>query len=186
VEMDDRLLAQRIAQGDNLAFETFFNDNKLKVLNLCYGMVHNRDKAEDLCQDVFLEVWSSISSFQGKSKLSTWLYRIAINKAINYLRKEKIKRFFVPFESVDYYIQSSERVDLSMQEKEKIVQMSKIIDTLPSKQKQALIMFIYDQMPQKEIAEIMNVSLPSVEVLIHRAKKKIKQRMDKIYGNAFE
>lgn len=180
--MDETELIIKITQGDSKAFEEFFDLYKLKIINLCYGMVHDTQKAEDLCQDVFLEVYSSIKSFQGKSKLSTWLYRIAVNKTINYLRKEKIKKFFVPIESIEYHLHSQDRADLSMQEKEKIEKISKIIDTLSSKQKQAFVMFYYDELPQKEIAEVMQVSLASVEVMIHRAKKTIKEKLEKIYG----
>lgn len=61
--------------------------------------------------------------------------------------------------------------------------LHKIIDKLPSKQKQALVMFIYDEIPQKDIAEIMNCSVASVEVLVHRAKKTIKNKTSNIYGN---
>lgn len=181
--MDDLQIAKEISLGNQKVFEDFFNQHKLKVMNLCYGMVHNKEIAEDLLQDIFIEIFSSAKNFQGKSKLSTWLYRIAINKTINYLRKEKIKKFFVTVDEGKLSLQTDERADLSMEEKEKINYLHKIIDKLPSKQKQALILFIYDELPQKEIAEIMNSSVASVEVLVHRAKKAIKNKTKNIYGN---
>lgn len=184
--MDDIQIAKEIASGNQKVFEDFFNHHKLKVMNLCYGMTHNRDSAEDLVQDIFLEIFSSAKYFQGKSKLSTWLYRIAVNKTINYLRKEKIKKFFVNIDYAKHILQDDGRADLSLEEKEKIDNLHKIIDILPSKQKEAIILFIYNELPQKEIAEIMNCSLASVEVLIHRAKKTIKNKTDKIYGKIIE
>jgi len=184
--MDDIQIAQEIALGNQKVFEDFFNQHKLKVMNLCYGMVHNKDNAEDLVQDIFLEIYSSAKNFKGKSKLSTWLYRIAINKTINYLRKEKIKKFFVNIDDVEHILQTDDRADLSIEEKEKINNLHKVIDILPSKQKEAIILFIYNELPQKEIAEIMNSSLASIEVLIHRAKKTIKNKTDNIYGNAIK
>jgi RNA polymerase sigma-70 factor, ECF subfamily len=184
--MDDIQIAQEIALGNQIVFEDFFNQHKLKVMNLCYGMVHNREVAEDLVQDIFIEIYSSAKYFKGNSKLSTWLYRIAVNKSINFLRKEKIKKFFVNIDDAKCITQSDDRADFSIEEKEKITNLYKIIDVLPSKQKQAIILFIYDELPQKEIAEIMDCSLASVEVLIHRAKKTIKIKTDKIYGNITE
>jgi RNA polymerase sigma-70 factor (ECF subfamily) len=184
--MDDIQIAKEISLGNQKVFEDFFNQHKLKVMNLCYGMTHNRDSAEDLVQDIFLEIYSSAKYFQGKSKLSTWLYRIAVNKTINYLRKEKIKKFFVNVDDAKHSLQADTRADLSLEEKEKINILHKVIDNLPSKQKSAIILFVYDELPQKEIAEIMNCSLASIEVLIHRAKKSIKNKTDKIYGNVIE
>ena len=184
--MNDIEIAKEIALGNQIVFEDFFNQHKLKVMNLCYGMTHNSDCAEDLVQDIFIEIYSSAKNFQGKSKLSTWLYRIAFNKTVNYLRKEKIKKLFVNFETSKHNLQSDNRSDFSLEEKEKIETLHKVIDKLPSKQKQAIILFVYNELPQKEIAEIMNCSLASVEVLIHRAKKLIKNKTDIIYGNAIE
>ncbi|MDR0971312.1 MAG: RNA polymerase sigma factor [Bacteroidales bacterium] len=184
--MTDIELAKKIEDKDPEAFRLFFEENKLKIANLCYGMVHNRDVAEDLVQDIFVEVYCSIKYFKGKSKLSTWLYRIALNKTISYLRKEKVRSFLTPLSNVKTGIASNERQDLSIEEEEKIDLLHKIIDTLSSKQKQAITLFIYDELPQKEIAEIMNCSVASVEVLIHRAKKTIKKKAEKIYGNTIE
>ncbi|MDD2529824.1 MAG: RNA polymerase sigma factor [Bacteroidales bacterium] len=181
--MDDIQIAQEISKGNQRVFEDFFNSHKLKVMNLCYGMVHDRDVAEDLVQDIFVEIYSSAHKFQGKSRLSTWLYRIAINKTINYLRKEKYRKFFVSVDDNKHSLQTDFRADLNLEEQEKVKHMHKIIDSLPSKQKQALVLFIYDELPQKEIAEIMNSSVASVEVLVHRAKQKIKEKTKNIYGN---
>ncbi len=181
--MNDLLIAQEISKGNQKVFEEFFEAHKLKVMNLCYGMVHDREIAEDLVQDIFVEVYASAHKFQGKSKLSTWLYRIAVNKTINYLRKEKIKKFFVNVDERKHSLETDFRADWSMEEKEKFYHIDKIIDSLPSKQKQAFVLFVYDELPQKEIAEIMNVSLASVEVLVFRAKQKIKEKIKYIYGD---
>jgi RNA polymerase sigma-70 factor (ECF subfamily) len=181
--MDDIQIAQEISKGNQKVFEDFFNLHKLKVMNLCYGMVHDKEVAEDLVQDIFVQIYTSAHKFQGKSKLSTWLYRIAVNKTINYLRKERFKRFFVSTDDNQHKLLADERADWSMEEKEKINLVRKVVDKLPSKQKQALILFVYDELPQKEIAEIMNCSLAAVEVLVHRAKKTIKSKTDNIYGN---
>ncbi len=65
--MDDLQIAQEISKGNQKVFEDFFNAHKLKVMNLCYGMVHNKDIAEDLVQDIFLEIYSSAKNFKGAS-----------------------------------------------------------------------------------------------------------------------
>lgn len=175
--MDDIQVAQEIANGNQIVFEKFFEEYKLKVMNLCYGMVHNKDEAEDLVQDVFIEIFSSAKNFQGKSKLSTWLYRIAVNKTINHLRKNKIKKFFLNIDDNENCLINEERIDLTIEEREKITHLHKVIDNLPSKQKTAIILFVYDELPQKEVAEVMGCSVSAIEVLIFRAKQSIKKRM---------
>ena len=127
--MNDIEIAKEIALGNQNVFEDFFNEHKLKVMNLCYGMTHNKDNAEDLVQDIFLEIYSSAKTFQGKSKLSTWLYRIAFNKTINYLRKEKIKYLFVSIDNSNQWLLSDDRADLSLEEKEKTDAEKKADDT---------------------------------------------------------
>lgn len=173
--MDDIQIAQEIANGNHKVFEEFFDQYKLKVTNLCYGMLHNRDEAEDLVQEIFLEIYSSSGKFRGNSKLSTWLYRIAVNKTINHIRKNKIKNLFINIEDKTNLFIEEERIDLTIEEREKVSELHKIIDKLPSKQKIALTLFIYDELPQKEIAEIMGCSVNSVEVLVFRAKQSIKK-----------
>ncbi|MFV0501697.1 MAG: RNA polymerase sigma factor [Bacteroidales bacterium] len=177
--MDDFQLAQEISKGNHKAFEDFFEQYKLKVMNLCYGMLHNRDDAEDLVQDIFVELYTSSGKFKGNSKLSTWLYRIAVNKTINHIRKNKIKNLFLNIDDKSNVFVEEERVDLTIEEREKIAELHKFIDKLPSKQKIALTLFVYDELPQKEIAEIMGVSVNSVEVLVFRAKQSIKKLMIK-------
>jgi RNA polymerase sigma-70 factor (ECF subfamily) len=85
--MSEEELICRIIQGDQSAFEELFNRYQLKILNLTYAMLHNREEAEDLTQEVFLEIYRSINKFKGNSHLSTWIYRIAVNKTINQTKK---------------------------------------------------------------------------------------------------
>ena len=86
--MSEEQLISQILKGDTTAFEALFNEYQLKILNLCYAMLHNREEAEDLTQEVFLEIYRSLDKFQNKCKLSTWIYRIAYNHTINYIKSK--------------------------------------------------------------------------------------------------
>ncbi|MDR0790198.1 MAG: RNA polymerase sigma factor [Bacteroidales bacterium] len=176
-EMEDLVVAKKIAQGDKQVFETFFNEYNLKLLNLCYGMLHNRAEAEDLVQEVFIEIFNNAKYFKGNAKLSTWVYRIAINKTISHIRKKKIRNIFIPLENIQV---SDTDSDWNEQEL-KLKYLKAAIDSLPAKQRTAMVLFTYDQMPQKDIAEVMNCSLAAVEVMIHRAKKILKQKLETKY-----
>lgn len=184
--MSEEQLISQIIKGDSFAFEALFKEYQLKILNLCYAMLHNRQEAEDMTQEVFLEVYRSIDKFQNKCKLSTWIYRIAINKSLNQVKRNKIRRFFSMDNDSVLKVDSFEQSDWGLKEKQYNNYLHQAIEKLPKKQKQAFILFSYDELPQKEIAEIMNCSLSSVEVLVFRARKTIKSYMETIDKEIFK
>ena len=89
-----------LVQGDNQAFRSLVDQFQVPVLNICLGVVHNRQDAEDLAQEVFAEVFRSVKNFRGDSGLSTWIYRIAVNKSINFTRKQKRWKFLAPLDKI--------------------------------------------------------------------------------------
>lgn len=184
--MKEEQLVTRILEGDEVAFEILFKEYHLKILNLCYAMLHNRDEAEDLTQEVFLEVYRSIDKFRGKSQLSTWIYRIAVNKSINQTKKNKLRRFFSLESDSVIGTKSFEQTDWSLEDKQYNNYLHQALDKLPTKQKKAFVLFAYDQLPQKEIAEIMNCSLQSVEILVYRARKSIQKYIESIDKEIFK
>lgn len=184
--MSEEQLVSQILKGDSTAFEALFKEYQLKILNLCYAMLHNREEAEDLTQEVFLEVYRSLDKFQNKCKLSTWIYRIAVNKSINQTKKNKIRRFFSLESDKVIETNSFEHTDWSLKDKQYNNYLHQALEKLPAKQKQAFILFSYDELPQKEIAEIMNCSLQSVEVLVFRARKSIQKYIESIDKEIFK
>ncbi|MDR1005271.1 MAG: RNA polymerase sigma factor [Bacteroidales bacterium] len=175
--MDDLIVAKKIAEGDKQVFETLYNEYNIRLLNLCYGMLHNKTEAEDLVQDVFIDIFNNAQYFKGKAKLSSWIYRIAINKTISHIRKKKIRNLFVPLEDQ----QITNEISDYNEKEQQLICLQKAIDNLPVKQRTAIILFTYNKMPQKEIAELMQTSLAAIEVMIHRAKKILKQELETKY-----
>ena len=82
------------------AFRQLVDQYKDKVVNTCYGFVHQKEDAEDIAQDVFIEAWLSYPKFRGESSLSTWLYRIAVNKSLDAVRKQKTKKYISLFKNL--------------------------------------------------------------------------------------
>ena len=87
--MDEKTLIPKLLDGDHQAFRMLVDAFQEKVLNTCYGFVNNKQEAEDLTQEVFIEVFRSIGKFRGDAKLSTWIYRIAVSKSLEEIRKRK-------------------------------------------------------------------------------------------------
>ncbi len=146
----------------------------------------NKDDADDLTQDVFIQAYQSLSRFKGDSAFSTWLYRIAVNASLNKVRKssknlilqrldtlfgaEKIKE--VPFSASD-----TENPENILIRQEHVEWVQRALDTLPENQRTAIVLSKYDDLSQKEIAEIMNTTEGAVEALLQRAKKNLREKL---------
>lgn len=187
---DEKQLVQKLKKGKEEAFRMLINEHKEMVYRTAYGFLRNKAEAEDVAQEVFVEVFNSINKFKGDSRLSTWLYRITSNKAINQINKNQ-RRSNTKQIGTFYQNENSEIVEISEeekyspeaisenQEKEKILHSA--INTLPENQKTAFVLHKIDGVSYKEIKNIMKLSTSSVESLIHRAKTNLQKKLINYY-----
>jgi RNA polymerase sigma-70 factor, ECF subfamily len=184
--MDEAQLIKGIQQGDRKSFQLLVETYQRMVVNTCLGIVHNKADAEDLAQDVFLEIFRTAENFRGDAKISTWLYRIATNRSLNLIRNNKRKRFFQSIEET--FISGRNRAseisenrgdqpDQNITDQQRSDFLHRAIDQLPEKQRTAFTLNKYEELPYQQIAEIMEISLASVESLIHRAKKNLQEQL---------
>lgn len=162
---------------------------KRLVFNTAINFLQHREEAEDITQEVFIEVYQSLSKFKEQSTISTWIYRITVNKCLDHLRaKKRQKRFgfltslFHP-ESGEVLAEIShfDHPGIKIEKKEKVRFLFKAIEGLPENQKTAFILWHIEELPQKEIAEIMQSSVKAVESLLQRAKANLRKELEKIY-----
>ena len=150
------------------------------------GFVHVKEDAEDLVQEVFIKVFRNIRNFSGDSEFSTWLYRITINTCINYLNKKK--RSEILLRSGDLFMGLINRVEdknnpeTEVIENEISISIKNAIGSLSKKQKTAFVLSKYDELSQKQISEIMNISEGAVEQHLQRAKKNLQIKLASIVG----
>lgn len=176
--MHEKEMIEAILKGDQSAFKLLVDTYQLMVVNTCYGFVHNREEAEDIAQDVFVQVFESLGKFRFESKLSTWLYRMAVNKSINYRKSPRGRAIKI---DIDSWKQQEEAQHIEMpqqqilEEQEQIEFLHQAIDKLPENQRTALILNKYEELSYKEIAEVMGISLSSVESLLFRAKNNLEK-----------
>lgn len=184
--MDEAQLTKGIQEGDRKSFQILVETYQRMVVNTCLGIVHNKADAEDLAQDVFLEIFRNAQNFRGDSKLSTWLYRIATNRSLNLIRSNKRKRFFQSIEETftggrnrasEISENRGDQPDQSITDQQRSDILHRAIDQLPEKQRIAFILNKYEDLSYQQIAEIMEISLASVESLIHRAKKNLQEQL---------
>jgi RNA polymerase sigma-70 factor (ECF subfamily) len=183
--MDDAGLVKRLQGREERAFKELVESYQNMIINTCYGFLHNTEEAEDVAQEVFIQVFKSISSFRGDAKLSTWLYRIAVNRSLNKIRSRRSK-FFVAIDSLfesEHAHKSSYSVtpydSLENQERAKVLHDA--IDKLPDNQKTAFVLSKYKGLPNKKVSEIMSATLSSVEALLNRAKKNLQKNLIDYY-----
>ncbi len=171
---DEKALIQRLKDGDQQAFKELVNQYQQMVFRVAYTFLNNQEEAEDVAQEVFISVYENIQYFREESNLKTWLYRITVNKSINQQKKIKWKNNLLKIEEM-LKVQHPVLSDIhdpykNMINSEKYFYIEKAIDKLPQNQRIAFILHKIEDLPQTEIARVMNLSVSAVESLIHRAK----------------
>ncbi len=170
---------------DNKDFEKLYNQFSVLVYNLALNYLQNVEDAEEITQDVFIQIYNSLIKFQERSSLKTWIYRITINKCLDFIKhKNSQKRFFIfgKKSQNEFEINTAsnfEHPGVLLENKEKAKQLFEIINELGENQKTAFLLSKVDGLSNPEIAEIMKLSVSSVESLIFRAKATLKEKISK-------
>ena len=178
----------RVTTGDKRAFEVLIHRHQRSVLNFIFRFMGNRTDAEDLTQEVFLRVWKAAGIYKPDAKFTTWLYRIATNLCINKQRAIRIRRLFARFhsqeqrqDSKDSFITDKGAELLTPEDRlidsEQSVQLLNALNKLPTSQRIAILLKIYDEMSYQEIAQIMDRSVSAVDSLLIRAKKNLRKKL---------
>lgn len=137
-------------------------------------MVQSHDDANDLLQNVFMKAWTSLDSFRGDARLSTWLYKIAINEAITHLDKER-KRLNLSLDDEEAQLLHAIESDTDIDGDKLVLELRKAIASLPEKQRLVFNMRYYDEMPYEQMSEILGTSVGALKSSYHIAVKKIEQ-----------
>nr|WP_255509209.1 RNA polymerase sigma factor [Flavobacterium sp. J27] len=160
-----------------------YNEYKVLVYNVALHYLQNIQDAEEVTQDVFVKVYYTLHSFQGKASLKTWIYKITINQSLDFLKKKKSKKRLFIFGNKSHneqeivQISNFEHPGIILEKKEDAALLFAIINTLPEHQKTAFILSKIDGLSNPEIAEIMETSISAIESLIFRAKTTLKERI---------
>jgi RNA polymerase sigma-70 factor, ECF subfamily len=186
--LDNELLAA-LKEGRTEAFQQVVESQKHTVLNICFRFVQNREDAEELAQETFVEVYRSVSRFRGDATLTTWIHRIAVSKSLSFIRQQnrqrrggsQRQRLHVSIDTVNPPSDRQADPHEILERQERQLALERAIDSLPSNQRVALTLSRYDGISHREIAAVLNVSVPAVEALLHRARTTLKKRLCKFY-----
>lgn len=183
--MSDQELIEGIIRRDRAALQLLVGTYQRQVIKTAYYFVGDMAEAEDISQDTMMEVVNSITKFKGRSALSTWIYRITVNRSLNAVKRNKrrdlftrIETFFGGSGSVDSAAEAAFiQHDNPVEKNENSTILYHAISMLPENQRIAFTLHKFEDLPYQEIASVMQVSLSSVESLIHRAKMNLQRRL---------
>lgn len=157
------------------------------VFNTVLNIVQDNQEAEDVSQEVFIQVFQSVQGFRGESKLSTWLYRVAITKALDHERKRKARKRAA---SLRGWMGLGEKTEepvhfqhpgISLDNKERAALLFRAMKDLPENQRIAFTLIKAEGLRYEEVAEIMHISVKAVESLMHRAKDQLRKKLQRYY-----
>lgn len=173
-ELVDRLLSPTTQRN---AFEELVGAYSQQLYWQIRKIVISHHDANDILQNVFIKTWTNLNSFRGDSKLSTWLYRIAVNESISFINKEKI-RLNLSIDD-DSFLASQLESDPFFDGDEATLKLQKAILTLPEKQRIVFNMKYFDEMKYSEMSEILDTSEGALKASYHHATKKIEEYLSK-------
>jgi RNA polymerase sigma-70 factor, ECF subfamily len=177
--MTEKDLIDNLKIGNPIAFNALVGQYDSRVVNTCYRFLLNQQDAEDIAQEVFIEVYQSIKSFRSDAKLSTWIYRIAVTKSLDELKKRKRQKRFAALskllhlDEVAHWLSGGSMPDKGVQQDEKMEEIIVVLNALPDNQRVAFTLSKIDGYTNPEIADIMSTTVIAVESLIKRAKKQV-------------
>ena len=176
----DLELVQKTARGDEKAFEQLMAKYEKAVFNTIYRYIGNTEDVEDLAQEIFIKIWKNAKKFKGRSKFSTWLYRIAVNHCLDYRKKNRQRAVSLDQMTDKDIIPEALQVSADRDQETRVAIVRKALSELPDRQRIALVLAQYEGLSYKEIAETMKVTVSSVESLIFRARKALKAKLSEL------
>lgn len=191
--MQETDLLKRLKNGDENAFRELVERYGDRVYNVALNLAQNTDDADDITQEVFVNVFSSIASFRADASLSTWLYRITLNKCLDHRKKQQRKTVALKWQGLfgfggHSHLEPAEpnHPGLMLEKKEQGKALMMALKKLPQKQEMAFSLHKLNGLSYKEVAEVLNLSIPSVESLMTRANKNLRNILAEYYLSAIQ
>jgi RNA polymerase sigma-70 factor (ECF subfamily) len=178
---DDELIVREVLGGDQEAFRRLIHKHEKLVYHMVSRVIDSREDREDLCQEIFLKVYRKLPGFRFQSRLSTWIATVAYRTALNYLKKHK-KRQTSSLDDISRTMavqQTSSEQQLDQAGINRHVHQ--LIGQLPEKYRMVLSMYHLEEMPYAEIAQICDMPEGTVKNYIFRARKLLKEKLEKLY-----
>ena len=177
---DKEIVSMLRAEKKEQAFNALVQEYKERLYWHIRRFTCSHEDADDLLQETFIKIWGALDSFKGASSLFTWVYKIATNEALNFLRKKKVISI-MQMESLENVLWKKIDEDPYFNGNEVQRQLHKAIQKLPEKQRLVFNLRYFDELSYNEISEILNTSPGSLKASYHHAYVKIKDELEKYF-----
>lgn len=177
IPIDEALLVEQLhnPKTARAAFDTLMRMYGEPVYWQIRKLVARHEDADDILQNVFLKAWNNLPNFRGDAKLSTWLFKIAINESINFINKEKTRANIASDSDDDSFLLANIEADEYFDGDELQAELLKAVAKLPEKQRLVFNMRYFDEMKYEEISEVLGTSVGALKASYHHAVKKIEE-----------
>ncbi|HEU4861671.1 MAG TPA: sigma-70 family RNA polymerase sigma factor [Chitinophagaceae bacterium] len=182
--LGDNEIISRVLQGEQNAYAELVNRYQSYVFTLILRMVKSREDAEEIAQDVFVKAYRSLADFRGESKFSTWLYTITNTTSITFLRKKKLEVHSLDNEKVFEVADSRDsgfRANL-IEQKSRVNMVNEAIAMLSPDDAEIITLFYKAEQNLEEISRILRLETNTVKVRLHRARARLKEKMEKNFS----
>jgi RNA polymerase sigma-70 factor (ECF subfamily) len=176
-ERSHELAEERVRAVVSLDFDTLYKDYKRKVYGTVSHIVGRTDELDDIVQTVFLEIYRSLGRYKGNSQLSTWIYRIAVNVSLQYIRKRKRRRVFLFFKGDEAYERIGRDVRSQHEHREVLEKLYQQLEKLSEKKRIVFVLHELEGRSPEQIAAICDIPPNTVRSRLHAARTELVQRM---------
>ncbi|WP_242224940.1 sigma-70 family RNA polymerase sigma factor [Bacillus cereus group sp. BfR-BA-01380] len=175
----DELTAEVFEIEDKEALiDEIMNKYGQEILQLVYSYVNNKEVAEDLTQDIFVKCYKSFHTYKGKSKLRTWVWRIAINHCKDYIKSWYNKKVIVTENESTYTGAQKESVEQTVIQNDEDRRLASAVMNLPIKYREVIYLFYFEELPIKDIAMVIEVKENTIKTRLKRAKELLKKGLE--------
>ena len=162
------MLLARARDNDYQAFEALYRLHVGRVFALCVRLLNDRDMAEDLTQDAFVQAWKNLSAFRGDSAFGSWLYRIATNTVLSYLRKQKHFMHALDADEMEFEYRETQDEQIGLEE---------AISRLPDGARAVFVLYSLEGYTHDEISKSLKIAVGSSKAQLHRARQLLQEQL---------
>jgi len=186
----DEELVSCIIKGKAELFSVIIDRYQSKVFSTAFRYTHDNEEARDLTQEIFIKLYNNLQGYKSKASFSTWLYRIAVNRCIDWARKKKIQTVSAIYDSSDEEIDIYEIIEdgdggpeEALIKQENDIYIRKVIEDLPEIYKTVIILYYFEDFSPQEISDIMDIPKRTIETRLYRGKSLLKLKLEEyVYG----
>jgi RNA polymerase sigma-70 factor (ECF subfamily) len=178
IDDDESVRITRAALGDKQAFSELFNQYRIMVYRIVYRFLGVSEDADDAVQQIFIELYKSLPGYMGNSKFTTWLYRIAVNVSIQYIRKRKRGSDFERLDP-EFHVDTTQNSSSSVEQKELQKQIAAALDGVHERKRTVLVLHDMEGLTMEEISGITGLPLGTVKSRLFHAREELRNKLKK-------